>query len=94
MRNDSTILQGLGNLFDTLKGDDQSNNKIAVSTFMALLFHLNFDQTEPEYFTYVWKRLKNKQSLKKTEFLELLDKPKKFDTDDPEEMKNVSPISC
>jgi len=56
---------------------------------MALLYHLGFDQTEPEYFTYVWKKLQNKQSLKESEFIELLDKPKRIDTEDPEEMKNV-----
>ena len=74
-------------------GDHQSTEKITVSTFMALLFHLGIDQREPEYFTYVWKKLQNRESLRKQEFINLLDRPKKIDDDDPEELKNVTVLS-
>jgi hypothetical protein len=56
---------------------------------MALLFHLGIDQREPEFFTYIWKKLQNRESLRKQEFINLLDRPKKIDDDDPEELKNV-----
>merc|ERR1712232_35991 len=63
-----------------------TDNTIDTATFIALLQKLEFDQTEPEFFNYIWKKVSKKQTLTSSEFRALFDKPKNINVNDSEEL--------